>query len=279
MATATIAALLNIPCAVYMGEEDTVRQRLNVFRMRLMGAEVIPVRSGTRTLKDAMNEALRDWVANVDDTFYMIGSVAGPHPYPTMVRDFQRVIGDETRASALEMWGTLPDALVACVGGGSNAMGLFYPFIEDRSVRMIGAEAGGHGVETGSHAATLVAGRPGVLHGSKTYVLQDDGGQTIGTHSISAGLDYPGVGPEHAHFKDTGRVEYTSITDEEALEAFELLSRTEGVIPALETAHAVSAAVHLAKEMDPSQKIVVNLSGRGDKDTDTAVQALPHLSD
>ena len=279
VATATIAALLNIPCAVYMGEEDTVRQRLNVFRMRLMGAEVIPVRSGTRTLKDAMNEALRDWVANVDDTFYMIGSVAGPHPYPTMVRDFQRVIGDETRASALEMWGTLPDALVACVGGGSNAMGLFYPFIEDRSVRMIGAEAGGHGVETGSHAATLVAGRPGVLHGSKTYVLQDDGGQTIGTHSISAGLDYPGVGPEHAHFKDTGRVEYISITDEEALEAFELLSRTEGVIPALETAHAVSAAVHLAKEMDPNQRIVVNLSGRGDKDTDTAVQALPHLSE
>lgn len=239
-----------------------------------MGTEVRPVSTGTCTLKDAMNEALRDWVANVDDTYYMIGSVAGPHPYPQMVRDFQRVIGDETRATAQERWGSLPDVVVACVGGGSNAMGIFYPFLEDKEVKLVGVEAAGEGVNSGKHAATLVAGRPGVLHGSMTYVLQDEGGQTMGTHSISAGLDYPGVGPEHAFFKDTGRVSYEAVDDKEALEAFQVLSRTEGIIPALETAHAVSWGMKLAGKLPANQRLVINLSGRGDKDTHTVAKVL-----
>ena len=274
VATATVAALLGIPCVVYMGEEDTERQKLNVFRMRLMGTEVRPVSTGTRTLKDAMNEALRDWVANVDDTYYMIGSVAGPHPYPQMVRDFQRVIGDETRATAQQRWGALPDVVVACVGGGSNAMGIFYPFLEDKEVQLVGVEAAGEGIDSGKHAATLVAGRPGVLHGSMTYVLQDEGGQTMGTHSISAGLDYPGVGPEHAFFKDTGRVSYNAVDDKEALDAFQTLSRTEGIIPALETAHAVAWGMKMAGELPSHQRLVINLSGRGDKDTHTVAKVL-----
>lgn len=274
VATATVAALLGIPCVVYMGEEDTERQKLNVFRMQLMGTEVRPVSTGTKTLKDAMNEAMRDWVANVDDTYYMIGSVAGPHPYPAMVRDFQRVIGDETRATSLERFGTLPDLIVACVGGGSNAMGIFYPFIQDDGVELVGVEAAGEGVQSGRHAATLVAGRPGVLHGSMTYVLQDPNGQTIGTHSISAGLDYPGVGPEHAYLKDQGRVSYVAIDDKEALEAFQLLSRTEGIIPALETAHAVAWGMKAAASRPKEERIVINLSGRGDKDTYTVAKAL-----
>ena len=278
VATATVAALLGIPCVVYMGEEDTERQKLNVFRMRLMGAEVRAVDTGTRTLKDAMNEALRDWVANVDDTYYMIGSVAGPHPYPEMVRDFQRVIGDETRATSMEKWGALPDAIVACVGGGSNAMGIFYPFVEDKGVELVGVEAAGEGIHTEKHAATLVAGRPGVLHGSMTYVLQDDGGQTMGTHSISAGLDYPGVGPEHAFFKDSGRVTYTAVDDSTALEAFQALSRTEGIIPALETAHAVAWGMEMASKMRSDERLVINLSGRGDKDTHTVAKALGNLA-
>ncbi len=271
VATATVCAMLGLDCIVYMGEEDIERQKLNVFRMRLLGAEVRPVTSGTRTLKDAINEAIRDWVTNVTDTFYLIGSVVGPHPYPTMVRDFQSVIGREARAQMLERTGKLPDAIVACVGGGSNAMGIFHPFVRDYGVRLIGVEAGGEGVAYGRHAATLVAGSVGVLHGSSMYLLQDQDGQVMGTHSVSAGLDYPGVGPEHSYLKETGRAQYTSVTDTEALEAFELLCRTEGIIPALETAHAISEAVKVARGMTPDQAVLVSLSGRGDKDLGTIV--------
>jgi tryptophan synthase beta chain len=266
VATATAAAMFGLECDVYMGTEDMVRQELNVFRMRLLGAGVIPVESGTRTLKDAINEAMRDWVTNVQTTFYVIGSVVGPHPYPSMVRDFQSVIGREARAQIMEETGRLPDCLVACVGGGSNAMGLFYPFKEDPDVRMIGVEAGGHGIESGQHAATLVAGAPGVLHGAYSYLLQDAGGQVHGTHSVSAGLDYPGVGPEHSYFKDSGRAEYVSVTDREALEGFRLLARTEGIIPALEPAHAVAHLRILAPTFRADQNIILGLSGRGDKD-------------
>jgi tryptophan synthase beta chain len=272
VAAATAAALFNLECAVYMGEEDIARQSLNVFRMKMLGARVIPVSSGSRTLKDAMNEAMRDWVANVDSTFYLIGSVAGPHPYPVMVRDFQRVIGDETRSQILELEGRLPDCIVACVGGGSNSMGIFYPFTGDR-VDLVGVEAAGHGIETGEHAATLTAGAPGVLHGSLSYVLQDGDGQIQLAHSISAGLDYPGVGPEHSYLKDTGRVRYTSVTDSEALEAFGLLCRTEGIIPALESSHALAEAVKIAGGMNKDSILVVNLSGRGDKDVETVAGA------
>lgn len=272
VATATVCARLGLECHVYMGAEDVKRQSLNVYRMKLLGAEVHPVESGTRTLKDAMNEAMRDWVSNVDDTFYIIGTVAGPHPYPLLVRDFQSVIGREARAQSLEQAGKLPDALVACVGGGSNAIGLFYPFLTDESVKMYGVEAGGLGVETGKHAAPLTAGRPGVLHGNRTYLMEDENGQIAGTHSISAGLDYPGVGPEHSWLKDIGRVTYVSVTDEEALHAFRYLTRVEGIMPALESAHAVAYAMKLAKEMDKDQMIVVNLSGRGDKDIHTIAQ-------
>ena len=278
VATATVAALMGLPCVVYMGAEDIVRQRLNVFRMELLGAEVRSVESGTATLKDAMNEAMRDWVANVEDTFYMIGSVAGPHPYPTMVRDFQRIIGDEARSDCLEQFGALPDAAVACVGGGSNAIGLFHAFLED-DVAMYGVEAAGDGVHTQRHAATLVAGRPGVLHGSQTYVLQDDEGQTLGTHSISAGLDYPGVGPEHAWLKDSGRVEYVAATDAEALDAFQTLCRTEGIVPALESSHAIAHALKIAADRPRTERILVNLSGRGDKDTWSVARALGRWTD
>ena len=270
VATATVAALTNSECVIYMGEEDTRRQELNVFRMKLLGAEVRPVASGTRTLKDAMNEAMRDWVTNVGDTFYIIGSVAGPHPYPLMVRDFQSVIGRETREQALALEGRLPDVLVACVGGGSNAMGLFFPFIEDEGVRKIGVEAAGHGLDTGSHSATIAAGSVGVLHGSRTYLLQDANGQVEGAHSVAAGLDYPGVGPEHSHFHETGMAEYASVTDQEALSAFSYLSETEGIIPALETAHAVAHARKIAPSMSRDRVIVICLSGRGDKDIHTA---------
>lgn len=270
VATATVAALMNSDCVIYMGEEDTRRQELNVFRMKLLGAEVRPVASGTRTLKDAMNEAMRDWVTNVGDTFYIIGSVAGPHPYPLMVRDFQSVIGRETREQALALEGRLPDVLVACVGGGSNAMGLFFPFIEDEGVRKIGVEAAGHGLDTGSHSATITAGSVGVLHGSRTYLLQDADGQVEGAHSVAAGLDYPGVGPEHSHFHETGMAEYASVTDQEALSAFSYLSETEGIIPALETAHAVAHARKIAPSMSRDRVIVICLSGRGDKDIHAA---------
>jgi len=273
VATATVAALMGIPCVVYMGAEDIIRQRLNVFRMELLGTEVRSVDSGTSTLKDAMNEAMRDWVAHVDDTFYMIGSVAGPHPYPWMVREFQRVIGDEARADCLTQFGQLPEELVACVGGGSNAIGLFHAFLED-DVAIHGVEAAGDGLDTDRHASTLIAGRPGVLHGSHTYVLQDDEGQTMATHSISAGLDYPGVGPEHAWLKDSGRVTYASATDKEALEAFQLLCRTEGIVPALESSHAIAHAVKIARNRPSTHRILVNLSGRGDKDTWTVATAL-----
>ncbi len=269
VATATVAARLGLKCQVYMGADDVKRQSLNVYRMKLLGAEVIPVTSGSRTLKDAMNEAMRDWVTNVDDTFYIIGTVAGPHPYPKLVRDFQCVIGREARAQSLEQTGRLPDALVACVGGGSNAIGLFHPFLEDENVAMYGVEAGGHGIETGQHAAPLNAGRPGVLHGNRTYLMEDDAGQIIETHSVSAGLDYPGVGPEHSWLKDIGRVSYVDATDQEALAAFRELTRVEGIMPALESAHAVAYAMKLAKTMRPDQTIVVNLSGRGDKDIHT----------
>jgi tryptophan synthase beta chain len=272
VATATVCARLGLECHVYMGAEDVKRQSLNVYRMKLLGAEVHPVNSGTRTLKDAMNEAMRDWVSNVDDTFYIIGTVAGPHPYPLLVRDFQSVIGREARAQSLEQTGKLPDALVACVGGGSNAIGLFYPFLTDESVKMYGVEAGGLGVETGKHAAPLSAGRPGVLHGNRTYLMEDENGQIAGTHSVSAGLDYPGVGPEHSWLKDIGRANYVSVTDEEALHAFRYLTRIEGIMPALESAHAVAYAMKLAKEMDKDQTIVINLSGRGDKDIHTIAQ-------
>jgi tryptophan synthase beta chain len=269
VASATVAARLGLQCIVYMGEVDVARQQANVYRMRLLGAQVVAVKSGSRTLKDALNEAMRDWVTNVDDTFYIIGTVAGPHPYPAMVRDFQSVIGREARAQMLERTGRLPDALVACVGGGSNAIGLFYPFIEDREVALFGIEAAGDGLDTGRHAAPLCAGRPGVLHGNRTYLMEDKDGQIIETHSVSAGLDYPGVGPEHAWLKDSGRATYAAVTDREALEAFHALTRTEGIIPALETSHALAYAAKLAPTMLPEQTILINLSGRGDKDMDT----------
>jgi tryptophan synthase beta chain len=272
VATATVAARLGMECVVYMGAEDIRRQAINVYRMRLLGAEVVAVTSGSKTLKDALNEALRDWVTNVDNTFYIIGTVAGPHPYPVMVRDFQTIIGREARAQVLEQAGRLPDALVACVGGGSNAIGLFYPFLGDAQVALHGIEAGGDGVETGRHAAPLCAGRSGVLHGNRTYLMEDEDGQIIETHSISAGLDYPGVGPEHAWLKDTGRAHYHTITDQEALAAFHQLTRTEGIIPALESSHALAYAVELAAGMGPESIIVVNLSGRGDKDIHTVAE-------
>lgn len=269
VATATICARYGLECVVYMGSEDVKRQSPNVYRMKLLGATVVPVESGSRTLKDALNEALRDWVTNVENTFYIIGTVAGPHPYPTMVRDFQRVIGDECLEQMPEMIGRQPDAVIACVGGGSNAIGIFYPYIDHASTRLIGVEAAGEGLGSGRHAASLTAGSPGVLHGNRTYLLQDANGQITETHSISAGLDYPGVGPEHAYLKDIGRAEYVSITDSEALVAFHRLCRTEGIIPALESAHAVAHAMKLAPTMRPDQHLLVNLSGRGDKDIGT----------
>ncbi|MGA9033002.1 MAG: tryptophan synthase subunit beta [Sulfuricaulis sp.] len=269
VATATVAARFGMQCVVYMGSEDMKRQAINVYRMKLLGAEVVPVESGSKTLKDALNEAMRDWVTNVESTFYIIGTVAGPHPYPMMVRDFQSVIGRETREQIKEQEGRLPDALVACVGGGSNAMGLFYPFIGDKGVALYGVEAGGEGVQTGKHAATLCAGKPGVLHGNRTYLLETEDGQITETHSISAGLDYPGVGPEHAYLKDSGRAHYVSITDKEALEAFHELTRTEGIMPALESSHALAYAKKLAPQLGKDKIIVINLSGRGDKDIHT----------
>ena len=272
VASATVAARLGLECHVFMGEEDVRRQALNVYRMKLLGATVVPVTSGSKTLKDAMNEALRDWVTNVDDTFYIIGTVAGPHPYPMLVRDFQSVIGREARAQSLAMTGKLPDALVACVGGGSNAIGLFHPFLADHDVAMYGVEAGGKGVNTGEHAAPLSAGIPGVLHGNRTYLMQDENGQIMHTHSVSAGLDYPGVGPEHAWLKDIGRVNYVDATDTEALAAFHRVTRVEGIMPALETAHALAYAEKLAATMTPDQHIIVNLSGRGDKDILTVAE-------
>jgi tryptophan synthase beta chain len=272
VASATAAALMGLECVVYMGEEDTRRQSLNVARMKLLGAEVIPVTSGSRTLKDAINEAMRDWVTNVETTHYMLGTVAGPHPFPSMVRDFHKIIGEESREQVLALTGRLPDAVMACVGGGSNAIGIFHRFISDESVRLIGLEAAGDGVETGRHAATITGGSPGVLHGNRTYVLQDANGQTIESHSISAGLDYPGVGPEHAYLHDIGRAEYRAITDDQAMEAFSILSRTEGIIPAIETAHALAGAMQVGKELGPDAIILINLSGRGDKDVQTAAQ-------
>jgi tryptophan synthase beta chain len=278
VATATVAARFGMDCVVYMGEEDIARQRLNVFRMKLLGTEVRPVSSGSRTLKDAMNEAMRDWVARPDDTFYVIGSAAGPHPYPEMVREFQCVIGREAIGQCQDRIGRMPDALVACVGGGSNAIGLFHPFLDatvgGEPVRMVGVEAAGHGIATGRHAATLCAGEVGVLHGAKSYLLQDEAGQIIETHSISAGLDYPGVGPEHSWLKDSGRVQYVSVTDTEALTAFETLCKLEGIIPALESSHAVAQGIIEARELGPDAHVVVNLSGRGDKDTHTVASAL-----
>jgi len=272
VASATVAARLGLECHVFMGEEDVRRQALNVYRMKLLGATVVPVTSGSKTLKDAMNEALRDWVTNVDDTFYIIGTVAGPHPYPMLVRDFQSVIGREARAQSLAMTGKLPDALVACVGGGSNALGLSHPFLADQEVEMYGVEAGGKGVSTGEHAAPLSAGIPGVLHGNRTYLMQDENGQIMHTHSVSAGLDYPGVGPEHSWLKDIGRVNYVDATDKEALAAFHRVTRVEGIMPALETAHALAYAEKLAGTMTPDQHIIVNLSGRGDKDILTVAE-------
>jgi tryptophan synthase beta chain len=272
VASATAAALMGLECVVYMGEEDTRRQSLNVARMKLLGAEVIPVTSGSRTLKDAINEAMRDWVTNVATTHYMLGTVAGPHPFPSMVRDFHKIIGEESREQVLALTGRLPDAVMACIGGGSNAIGIFHRFISDESVRLIGLEAAGDGVETGRHAATITGGSPGVLHGNRTYVLQDANGQTIESHSISAGLDYPGVGPEHAYLHDIGRAEYRAITDAQAMEAFSLLSRTEGIIPAIETAHALAGAMQVGRELGPEAIILINLSGRGDKDVQTAAQ-------
>jgi tryptophan synthase beta chain len=266
VATATVCALFNLPCVVYMGATDIERQKPNVFRMRLLGAEVRAVHSGTATLKDAMNEALRDWVANVDDTFYIIGTVAGPHPYPAMVRDFQCIIGEEVRTQMQAAEGRLPDTLVACVGGGSNAMGLFHPFLDDPGVRMIGVEAAGYGIDTGKHAASLTGGSPGVLHGNRTYLLQTEDGQIVDAHSISAGLDYPGIGPEHAWLHDLERVQYVSITDREALEAFQLCSRQEGIIPALEPAHALAHVAKIAPDLPRSHLLVMNMCGRGDKD-------------
>ncbi|HVG81153.1 MAG TPA: tryptophan synthase subunit beta [Methylomirabilota bacterium] len=274
VATATVAARFGLPCTIYMGETDIARQQPNVFRMKLLGAEVKPVTSGSCTLKDAMNEALRDWVAHVEDTFYIIGTVAGPHPYPAMVRDFQSVIGNEVREQLHAAEGRLPDALVACIGGGSNAMGLFHPFLDDPSVKMFGVEAAGHGLDSGQHAASLAGGRPGVLHGNRTYLLQTEDGQIEEAHSISAGLDYPGIGPEHAWLNDTGRVTYVSATDQEALDAFQLCARTEGIIPALEPAHALAYVTKLAPQMGKDEIIVMNLCGRGDKDIFTVANAL-----
>jgi tryptophan synthase beta chain len=272
VAAATIAARYGMECVVYMGAEDVKRQVQNVYRMKLLGATVVPVESGSKTLKDALNEAMRDWVTNVENTFYIIGTVAGPHPYPMMVRDFQSVIGRECKEQMQALAGRQPDALLACVGGGSNAMGLFYPYIEDEDVRLIGVEAAGHGLETGKHAATLMAGKPGVLHGNRTYLLQDENGQIVETHSISAGLDYPGVGPEHAWLKDSGRAEYVSVTDEEALQAFHDLCRLEGIIPALESSHALAYASKMAPRLPKTAILLVNLSGRGDKDMHTVAE-------
>ncbi len=279
VATATACALFGLDCVVYMGEVDTERQALNVARMKLLGAEVIPVTTGSRTLKDAINEALRDWVTNVDTTHYLLGTVAGPHPFPVMVRDFHRVIGLEARSQLLQRHGRLPDAVAACVGGGSNAIGIFHPFLDDEGVRLVGFEAAGDGVASGRHAATLSAGAPGMLHGALSYLLQDEDGQTVETHSVSAGLDYPGVGPEHAHLKDTGRAEYRGITDAEAMDAFSLLSRTEGILPAIESAHAVAGALQLGRELGEGAVVLVNLSGRGDKDVDTAASWFDVLAD
>jgi tryptophan synthase beta chain len=278
VASATAAALLGLDCVVYMGEKDTRRQALNVARMRLLGAEVIPVSNGSATLKDAINEAMRDWVTNVDTTHYLIGTVTGPHPFPEMVRDFHRIIGVEARGQVLDLVGRLPDAVCACVGGGSNAMGIFHRFIDDASVRLIGLEAGGEGVDTGHHAARFSTGIPGVLHGAYTYVLQDEDGQTLESHSISAGLDYPSVGPEHAHLRDSGRAEYRPVTDTEAMDAFALLCRTEGIIPAIESAHALAGALQVGRELGPDGVVLVNLSGRGDKDVDTAARWFGLLS-
>lgn len=272
VATATACALFGLNCVVYMGEEDIRRQHLNVLRMKMLGAEVRSVTTGSRTLKDAINEALRDWVTHVEDTFYCFGTAAGPHPYPTIVRDFQTVIGQETRAQFLDEVGRLPDALIACVGGGSNAIGFFHPFIPDQKVKLIGVEAGGKSMKLGENAATLSLGRPGVLHGSYSYLLQDEEGQVINTHSVSAGLDYPGVGPEHSYLKDSGRAQYVSVSDEETIQASEILARTEGILPALESAHAVAYAIKLAPQLPPNQYLVVNLSGRGDKDVETLAE-------
>ena len=269
VASATVAARLGLKCVVYMGAVDIERQKINVYRMKLLGAEVVPVTSGSKTLKDALNEAMRDWVTNVADTFYIIGTVAGPHPYPLMVRDFNAIVGREARGQMLEQYGCLPDVLTACVGGGSNAIGLFHAFLNDRDVRIVGAEAAGEGIATGHHAASLAAGRPGVLHGNRTYVLCDDNGQITETHSISAGLDYPGVGPEHAFLKDAGRADYVGVTDDEAMEAFHLLARTEGILAALESSHAVAQAIKLAREYPKDRIVLCNLSGRGDKDVHT----------
>lgn len=269
VATATVAARLGLECVVYMGAEDVVRQAPNVARMKMLGAEVVAVQTGTKTLKDALNEAMRDWVTNVDDTYYIIGTVAGPHPYPQMVRDFQSVIGREAKQQSLAQFGRLPDALIACVGGGSNAMGLFYEFLNDEGVSIYGVEAAGHGLESGQHAAPLCAGRPGVLHGNRTYLVQDEHGQMLSTHSISAGLDYPGVGPELAFLKDTQRAHYVAISDEEAMDGFRTMTRLEGIIPALESSHAIAYAMKLAPELSAHQRIVINLSGRGDKDMNT----------
>ncbi|MFZ4123185.1 MAG: tryptophan synthase subunit beta [Candidatus Planktophila sp.] len=272
VASATAAALMGLECVVYMGEEDTKRQSLNVARMKLLGAEVVAVTTGSKTLKDAINEAMRDWVTTVETTNYIFGTVAGPHPFPTMVRDFQKIIGEEARAQVIELTGKLPDAVLACVGGGSNAMGIFYDFIKDTDVRLIGLEAGGDGVETGRHAATITGGTPGVLHGARSYLLQDENGQTVESHSISAGLDYPGVGPEHAYLSDIGRAEYRAITDAEAMYAFSLLCKTEGIIPAIETAHALAGALQVGRELGKDATLLINLSGRGDKDVQTAAE-------
>jgi tryptophan synthase beta chain len=272
VATATAAALLDLDCTIYMGEEDTRRQALNVTRMRLLGAQVVPVTTGSRTLKDAINEAMRDWVTNVDTTNYVFGTVAGPHPFPLMVREYQRIIGDEARVQVLERVGRLPDVVAACVGGGSNAIGIFTAFVPDEDVRLVGFEAGGDGVETGRHAASITGGTPGVLHGARSYLLQDEDGQTVESHSISAGLDYPGVGPEHSYLHDIGRAEYRPITDAQAMDAFALLARTEGIIPAIESAHALAGVLDLGRELGPEGVVLVNLSGRGDKDVATAAE-------
>ena len=272
VASATAAALFGLECVVYMGEADTKRQSLNVARMKLLGATVVPVTQGSKTLKDAINEAMRDWVTNVETTHYLLGTVAGPHPFPTMVRDFQRIIGVEARQQVLDLTGRLPDAVLACVGGGSNAIGIFHPFIDDKSVRLVGLEAGGSGIETGLHAATISGGTPGVLHGTRSYVLQDKDGQTIESHSISAGLDYPGVGPEHAYLNDIGRAEYRPVTDDQAMYAFSLLCKSEGIIPAIETAHALAGALEIGNELGKEAVLLINLSGRGDKDVQTAAE-------
>jgi len=274
VATATVCALFDLPCVVYMGETDIERQAPNVFRMELLGAEIVPVTSGTGTLKDAMNDALRDWVANVEDTFYIIGTAAGPHPYPEMVRDFQSIIGDEAKQQLMEQEGRLPDTILACIGGGSNAIGLFHPFLDDESVEIIGVEAAGLGLDSGKHAASLSGGQPGVLHGNRTFLLQDDDGQIYDAHSISAGLDYPGIGPEHSWLHEIGRVQYVSVTDDEALEAFKLCCRTEGIIPALEPAHALAYVAKIAPNMSKEKIIIMNLCGRGDKDVFTVAKAL-----